>query len=337
MTRRVSALMLALGLSSACGGARPMPSPPPMPGQPPKPALERVAGGPQLFGCWGAGVLTVHRPLRAFDWRFPAEGPPQLIATRGERPASDGCGPARTTVREVPADVGDGRLVTVTPGALGLVRDGREIWQRRAAGAFDDAVVYRGMVIVVGPEGLFRWSGVAGAEPIAVPLPDALAGRSWRALLRDGETLWLTDAEGLSVRVAPTTTAFESLRVVGEPARLLPPDLGLRVPVAGGRIEATLGGEGLRLLDDRGMLARLVETPPVRALLPLHAGHRVLVAGPDGLLVVRVDVRGHGTTTAGAEVEVRWPLGGPTARLFDLGDRLVAVGAYGLLTIDPGR
>jgi hypothetical protein len=287
-------------------------------------------GGPNLFGCWGGGLLTVHRPLRSEDWRFPADGPPQFVSTRAEGPAADGCGPARTTVRDVPADVGDGRLVHVTRGAVTVSSGGREIWRRDTAGPFTDAVVYRGLVIAIGPEGLFRWSG-PGGEPRVVPLPPTLAGRDGWRLLRDGERLWLVDAAGEATCLVPTTTAFEAVRPVGEPVRLLPADLGLRAPVAGGRAEATIGGEGLRLLDERGLLTKLVATPPVAALLPVRGGSRLLVAGPESLSVVRVD-RG----LAAAEIEATWPTGGPTARLFDLDGRLVAVGAYGVLTLAPG-
>lgn len=332
VSRRLRTLAaLACTVLAGCGAAPGVAGRAPSAAGPPRPALDSVAGGPNLFGCWGGGLLTVHRPLRAEDWRFPAEGQPLLVGARGERPAADGCGPARTTVREVPADVGDGRLVSVMPEAIALTANGREIWRRATTGALNDAIVYRGLVVAIGPHGLFRWTAERGGEPVPVPLPPALVGRDWRALLREGETFWLTDADGLSVRLAPTTTTFEAVRVVGEPARLLPADLGLRAPVVGGRVEATLGGEGVRLLDERGLLAGLVATPPVRALLPLPGGRRLLVAGPDTLWVVRVD-----GDVAHAAIEVSWPTGGPTARLFDLGGRIVAVGAYGILTLEPG-
>lgn len=318
MHARHLALILVI---SACGAAPRTQDLPP----PPAPDLNRAVGGAYVLGCWGNHTLSAWRPLRREDWQFPEGAAPKLLATAPER-APAGCDAARTTVREAAAEVGGGRLASLTPAGLFLRKDTETLWQRATTGPLLDAAWQGDTLLAVGPHGLFRWRPGSG-EPTPVSLPAELTGRPLHGIFRDGAVHWVRDADG---KGWPLAVAATETRLVGQPGPLVESDPGLRVLVQGGRAEITRGAPGVRLLDVNGILTHTLDTAPVTAALSLDGGARLLIAAGDELVLHRWSP---GAGLAGVTEEARWPVGAPTARLFEAGNALFAVGGYGILTL----
>jgi hypothetical protein len=316
---RLVALAVSLALA-ACGAAPTAGDAPP-----PAPDLGHVLGGGYVLACWGGQTLTAWRPMRREVWRFPAAEAPVRVEVVADRVPAGGCGAERTTVGAVPADVGDGRLLTVSTDALRLTRGATLLWTRTATGPLTDAAASGDALLLVGPRGLFRWRAGAG-EPQAVALPEVLVGRPLVGLFRDGPVFWARDADGQSW---PLVVNGEVATRAGEPQVMVPGDTGLRLPLPGGRLEATRGLDGLRVLDAAGLLTLNLETPPVDALALLPGG-RVLVAAGDTLRLLRWPETG---PLSAPVDEGRHTLPGRTVRLFTLEKEVVAIGDYGVLRV----
>lgn len=317
--------LLSFG-TAACGGNPPRP-----PAAAPMPDLDHVLGGGYVLACWGAQTLTVWRPMRQEAWQFPANAAPLLLSQGAARVPPEGCGAARTTLGALAADVGDGRRISVASGGLRLSQGAADetLWTRPATGPLVDAAWAGDALLLVGPRGLFRWRPGLG-EPVAVTLPEALTGRPLVGIFRDGPVFRVRDADGRSWPLVVGTSASS---LVAEPQTLIASDSGLRAAIPGGRVEAIRGLDGLRVLDERGLLTHNIETPPVSAFIPL-ADARLLVAAGDTLLLLRWPPN---APLAGVVEEGRWQLAGETARLFDLGGQAVAVGRYGVVRIPLGQ
>lgn len=321
MPDRLSAALAVSIVLSACGAAPSVGDP-----APPVPDLGHVLGGGYVLACWGAQTLTAWRPMRREVWRFPAGEAPVRVEAVADRAPAGGCGPERTTVGAVPADVGDGRLLTVSTDALRLTRGDTLLWTRTATGPLVDAAAATGdTLLLVGPRGMFRWRAGAG-EPQPIALPEILVGRPLVGLFREGPVFWARDADGKSW---PLVVNGEGATRAGEPQVMVAADTGLRLPLPGGRLEATHGLDGLRVLDAAGLLTLNLDTPPVDALALLPGG-RVLVAAGDTLRLLRWPA--HGPLSAPVD-EGRWSLPGRTARLFTLDREVVAIGDYGVLRL----
>ena len=318
-----SIVLLTTGLL-ACGG---LPPPAPLPPTP-APALDAVVGGGYVLACWGNQTLSAYRTWRRDDWRFPVGAAPQLVASVGER-APTACDAARTTVSpQSPIELPDVGAVAPGPGGLEIRREGHLVFARPISGPIVDATynVATGEIAALGTEGVSRWRPGKG-EPQRSPLPPALSGRAFTTLFWTGPWLWLRDAAGQGV---PTVLGVDGLHVSGEPQPIPRADPGVRTLVRGGAAVVSVGAEGLRLVDEAGIMTQMLPVVPVEALIPLDGGARLLLAAGGALIVYRIgDAAPHPT----AVEEARYDMGGRTARLFDLGDRVVAVGAYGFVTL----
>ncbi len=348
--------MLAL---LGCGGAPEVTAA--VPAGPLELSVEHTAGAGYIDGCVSeAGVFA----LRAFHlerWDLPAGGPPMLRASvrvgeLGTTPLATrvGCAGGRALVRlgddavgvegdavawrgpfadaaawpqptaGKPPPVGsrwrarlaDGRDVLLGDWGRGTRSGDRFVEWRATAGGMRDAVFDGELVWAVGQSGLWRWRPGPGA-PIPVPLEGDVVGRSLVGVFRDGPLIWVRDEADVGW---PLDVRGLVARRAGGSGPLPPAQSGTMAPVSSGRVEVT--AEGRFVVHHEGEV-RAEEVGRIHALVRLD-GHRLVVAVDDAIAVWSFDDELRRTELGRIE------LGTPTLRVFDQGDRLVAVGpGYG--------
>ena len=321
--------------------------------------IEHAVGSGYRSGCVSESGVYALRAFTLERWELPAGSPPRLrarttvgalgetalatavgcagdralvvigdeavgvkadqVAWRGGRDQADAW-PAPTTGRTPPPGtrwmerLADGREVLVGDWGRGTRKGGTFREWRATGGGMRDAAYDGTTVWAVGRSGLWRWRPSAG-EPVPIPLPPALAGRPLIGLFRDTGRLWVRDAEHVGW---PLDVQGSVARLIGEPGPLPPPHEALMLPVAGGRVEVQRGQPGLVVVDTDGT-RRTINTGPVHSLMPLD-GRRVLAAVDDAVLLWWFDDELNPRELGRIELRA------PTVRLFDVEDRVVAVG-----------
>lgn len=314
-------------------------------------AWTAAAGGAWVDGCrLDDGVAVVSAGV--FErWTLPAEGPPQRVTRhRFDWPVEPPVVAVECAGDEAVVRFADGRAglseaggwqvidaanavvagdftaVEFSRGERALVFD-RGGWSLRIGGAVVDRRPVAGDLAdatwdgedlwAVGPGGLWRWRpGVTQWAPAALPAP--LRGRALTRIWRDGPFLWVVDEAltgyALDVRGGTTTLA----RPPG-PIRMT--SAAQATLLDGHRVEVTLGGESLTVVDADGA-ARVIAL-----------GGRVHAFGTlgDAEVLIGVDDAIERWRVRGPERVARWPVGDVTRRVIATGDQVFAVGGYGLL------
>jgi hypothetical protein len=278
-----------------------------------------VTGGTYEGACVRPGRLRLRMPYAEEVWRLEPTPAPLGPARAGPSAPCQGA--------EVPLQVGG--QMQVGPLSLILastrfsvvdVTTGVEVAGRALSGPVYDVAAVGSWLYVASEGGLYR---ARLDEPLRRVGGAGLALEPLRQVFRDGDTLWLRGRDDLGQPVQIRSTGAFPL---AEPARLPEIDRGVRVPVHGGRLEAVLGGEGLRHLDADGLLGRVVPLPAIEALLPLEGGRRVVTVAGRVLTFWRVE-------GLSLERELEVPLPGMTRRVLETGDALIVAGDYGLLIL----
>jgi hypothetical protein len=305
----VAACMVALVLG--CGAPReglrtPIPN-----------RVVHVTGGTYTGACVRPGRLRLRMPYAEEVWRLEPTPAPLGPSRAGPSAPCQGA--------EVPLELGTqmqvGPLSLVLAGTRFSVLEtgtGVEVAGRSLSGPIYDVAAVGLWLYVASEGGLYR---ARLDEPLRRVGGVGLALEPLRQVFRDGDALWLRGKDDLGQPVVIRSTGSVPL---AEPARLPEVDRRVRVLVEGGRLEAVIGGEGLRHLDADGLLGRVVPLPAIEALLPLDGGRRVVTAAGRVLTFWRVV----GLTL---ERELEVPLPGVTRRMLEVGDALIVAGDYGLL------
>ena len=318
MRRPLFVLLGFLAVGVGCGG--------------PKPTPRSVEW--QLFGLPSAGRhtgLCLHasgrivalRGLRADVWSKDESGRPMSSPPR--LGALSKCLPDETEgpLGEVAGGLGGGWRFDAT--TVFVSRGETFELVRRLTGPLTDACTDGRRLLVVGPLGLFSVPLKTSGEPRPILLPPGLSGRGLTAIFRDGPSFWLRDADNTGWPV----------QIIGDEAVLLTregtlpkPDDALRVPLYAGRVEANQGTDGLRILDDSGLLVSALPLERVRGLLAVDGGATLLVASGSKILPF--------VSGRGPKLSPRPPieLTGEVRRMLNIGDDTVyVVGDFGLVRL----
>lgn len=309
-----------------------------------------AAGGAWVGGCRLDDGLAVVGPGEVERWTLPADGPPQRVAQHrfdwpvGPRAVAVECEGDAAVVRfadgraarsdaewrviDAASAVGGGGWTTVefARGERALVFDrggwslrvgGAVVDRRSVAGDLADATWDGADLWAVGPGGLWRWR--PGMPHWArVPLPPPARGRALTRIWQDGPFLWVVD-EALTGYALDVRSGAATLARPPGPIRMTGADQATLLD--GHRVEVTLGGDAWTVVDPDGT-ARAV---------PL--GGRVHAFGTlgDDEVLIGVDDAIERWRVRGPERVARWPVGAVTRRVIATGDRVFAVGGYGLL------
>lgn len=327
-------MLLAFGVAAVCVacGARPDAR-----SVPAEFTAEVVSGGGYVAGCGTSDRLVAARPYRLEIWTLPADAPPRMQGRFDARPPGPG-GPvvavgcdapgvrvryadgavermawgdgARTPI-DTPTDaasldatrsveLADGRVVQLAADGRSTRRGDALLDWRRAPGGVRHAALDRDRIWAVGDGGLWAWR-LTGGAPVAVPLPPGLTGIPLARVFRDGAFLWVETADGVA---HPLALDGVGTRAAGEPVRFGATARTIRAPLAGDRVEGTVGADRLVLIDGDGTPREVALGGPLEGMLPwsedvllVAAGGRLstLVAGATGL---SAPLLGHGEVAA---------------------------------------
>ncbi|MFZ4735676.1 MAG: hypothetical protein ACOYM9_07015 [Bradymonadia bacterium] len=310
---RLAVASCLVALLLGCGGPREGPRTP-IPNR-----VVHVTGGTYAGVCVRPGRLRLRMPYAEEVWRLDPTPAPLGPSRAGPSAPCQGA--------EVPLELG-GRMqvgpltLVLAPTRFSVLETatGIEVAGRSLSGPIYDVAAVDPWLYVASEGGLYR---ARLDEPLRRVGGVGLALEPLRQVFRDGDALWLRGKDDLGQPVAIRAAGAVPL---AEPARLPEVDRRVRAPVQGGRLEAVIGGEGLRHLDADGLLGRIVPLPAVEALLPLDGGRRVVTVAGRVLTFWRV-------AGLSLERELEVPLPGITRRVLEVGDALIVAGDYGLLIL----